>query len=118
MLEETRAAAREAAAAHDCSVSESEIWHIEPIPFDSRLVAAALEAAGTGRTMASGALHDAAEMARHVPAAMMFTSSTAGLSHAKDEDTPEPDLERAIDAFVRLALRVAAGGLAGNQALA
>ena len=28
------------------------------------------------------------------------------------------DLERAIDAFVRLALRVAAGGLAGNQALA
>jgi N-carbamoyl-L-amino-acid hydrolase len=118
MLEETRAAAGEAAAAHDCSVSESEVWHIEPIPFDSRLVAAALEAAGTGRTMASGALHDAAEMARHVPAAMMFTSSTAGLSHAKDEDTPEPDLERAIDAFVRLALRVAAGGLAGNQALA
>jgi N-carbamoyl-L-amino-acid hydrolase len=57
-------------------------------------------------------------MARHVPVAMMFTSSTAGLSHAKDEDTPEPDLERAIDAFVRLALRVAAGGLAGNQALA
>jgi N-carbamoyl-L-amino-acid hydrolase len=118
MLEETRAAARQAAAAHDCSVSESEIWHIEPIPFDARLVAAALEAAGTGRTMASGALHDAAEMARHVPVAMMFTSSTAGLSHAKEEDTPEADLERAIDAFVRLALRVAAGGLAGNQALA
>jgi N-carbamoyl-L-amino-acid hydrolase len=118
MLEETGAAARQAAAAHDCSVSESEIWHIEPIPFDERLVAAALEAAGTGRTMASGALHDAAEMARHVPVAMMFTSSTAGLSHAKEEDTPEADLERAIDAFVRLALRVAAGGLAGNQPVA
>ena len=118
MLEETRAAARRAAAAHDCSVSESEVWHIEPIPFDTRLVAAALDAAGTGRTMASGALHDAAEMARQVPVAMMFTSSTAGLSHAKEEDTPEADLERAIDAFVRLALDVAAGGLPGDQPVA
>jgi N-carbamoyl-L-amino-acid hydrolase len=118
MLEETRAAARGAAASHDCSVSDSEVWHIEPIPFDARLVAAALEAAGTGRTIASGALHDAAEMARHVPVGMMFTSSRAGLSHAKEEDTPEADLERAVDAFVRLALRVAAGDLPGNQPVA
>ena len=51
MLEETRAAAGEAAAAHDCSVSESEVWHIEPIPFDARLVAAALEAAGTAHEL-------------------------------------------------------------------
>jgi hydantoinase/carbamoylase family amidase len=107
MLEETRAAAREAAAVHDCAATEAEVWRIEPIPFDERLVAAALDAAGTGRTIASGALHDAAEMARHIPVAMMFTSSTAGLSHAKEEDTPEPHLERAIDSFVRLALRVA-----------
>ena len=49
---------------------------------------------------------------------MMFTSSTAGLSHAKEEDTPEPHLERAIDAFVRLALGVAAGGLPRNQTVA
>jgi hydantoinase/carbamoylase family amidase len=118
MLEETRAAAREAAAAHDCSATGSEVWRIEPIPFDAHLVAAALDAAGTGRTIASGALHDAAEMARHVPVAMMFTSSTAGLSHAKEEDTPEPHLERAIDAFVRLALGVAAGGLPRNQTVA
>jgi N-carbamoyl-L-amino-acid hydrolase len=110
MLEETRAAVREAAAAHDCTATESEIWHIQPIPFDDGLVAAALEAAGTGRTIASGAMHDAAEMARHVPVAMLFTSSTGGLSHAKEEDTPEADLERAIGAFVRLALGVAAGG--------
>jgi hydantoinase/carbamoylase family amidase len=118
MLAETRAAAREAAAVHDCSATATEVWHIEPIPFDARLVAAALEAAGTGRTIVSGALHDAAEMARHLPVAMMFTSSTAGLSHAKEEDTPEADLERAIGAFVRLALGVAAGGLPRNQPVA
>jgi N-carbamoyl-L-amino-acid hydrolase len=82
--------------------SEAEIWRIEPIPFDARLVAAALEAAGSGRQLPSGALHDAAEMARHVPTAMMFTSSTAGLSHAAEEDTPEEHLTAAIAAFGRL----------------
>ena len=48
----------------------------------------------------------------------LFAPSTGGISHAKEEDTPEADLERAIDAFVRLALRVAAGGLPGNQPVA
>jgi hydantoinase/carbamoylase family amidase len=86
-----------------------EIWRIEPIPFDERLVDAALEAAGTGRKLPSGALHDAAELARHVPAAMMFTSSTDGLSHAPEEDTPEEHLTQAIDAFGRLAARAIAG---------
>jgi allantoate deiminase len=79
------------------------IWQIEPIPFDERLVAAALEAAGTGRKLPSGALHDAAEMARHIPTAMMFTSSSNGLSHAPQEDTPEDHLTAAIAAFGRLA---------------
>jgi allantoate deiminase len=109
MLAEARAAAGDAAAERGCTVSESEIWRIEPIAFDDRLVAAALEAAGTGRVLASGALHDAAEMARRLPAAMMFAPSTRGLSHAKEEDTPEADLERAIDAFGGLALRVLRG---------
>jgi hydantoinase/carbamoylase family amidase len=109
MLADTRAAAARAAEERGCAVSDSEVWRIEPIPFDERLVGAALEAAGTGRRLPSGALHDASEMARHVPVAMMFAPSTGGISHAKEEDTPEPDLERAIVAFGRLALRVARG---------
>jgi N-carbamoyl-L-amino-acid hydrolase len=109
MLEEARSEATRAAERRGCTLSDSEIWRIEPIAFDERLVTAALDAAGTGRALPSGALHDAAEMARHLPAAMMFTSSTRGISHAKEEDTPEPDLERAIDAFGRLALRVIRG---------
>jgi hydantoinase/carbamoylase family amidase len=113
MLADTRAAAQEAGAERGCTVDDSEVWRIEPIAFDERLVAAALEAAGTGRTLPSGALHDASEMARHVPVAMMFAPSTGGISHAKEEDTPEPDLERAIDAFGRLALRVARGEVLG-----
>jgi len=113
MLAETRAAAGKAAEQHGSTVSDSEVWHIEPIGFDERLVGAAVEAAGTGRTLASGALHDAAEMARHMPVAMMFSPSTHGISHAKEEDTPEADLERAIAAFGQLALRVLRGEVLG-----
>jgi hydantoinase/carbamoylase family amidase len=113
MLAQTRAAARDSAEEGGCTVANSEVWRIEPIAFDERLVAAALEEAGTGRVLASGALHDAAEMARRLPAAMMFAPSARGISHAKEEDTREADLERSIEAFGRLALRVIRGDVVG-----
>jgi hydantoinase/carbamoylase family amidase len=108
MLDAVRTAAADAGGLADAPpagvrVREDEIWRIEPIPFDGDLVNRALEAAGTGRKLASGALHDAAEMARHVPTAMMFTSSARGLSHAPQENTPEEHLTQAIAAFGRLA---------------
>ena len=40
----------------------------------------------------SGALHDAAEMARVLPAAMIFCPSIGGISHAAEENTAEEDL--------------------------
>jgi len=43
-----------------------------------------------------------------VPAAMVFCPSTAGISHAREEDTPEADLVAAIEAFGLLANRVLA----------
>jgi hydantoinase/carbamoylase family amidase len=111
MLTDVRAAAAAAADRRGVTLAEAEIWRIEPIPFDERLVAAARAEADGGTAIPSGALHDAAEMARHMPTAMMFTSSTGGLSHAKEEDTPEDHLERAIAAFGRLAARAIAGEL-------
>jgi len=33
---------------------------------------------------------------------MMFTYSSNGLSHCKEEDTPEPHLETSIRAYLRL----------------
>jgi allantoate deiminase len=109
MLDEAREAAGAAAGERGCGLEQDRVWRIEPIPFDDRLVAAAREAAGSELVLASAALHDAAEMARHVRAAMLFAPSTGGLSHAPGEDTPEPDLERAIAAYGRLAARVIAG---------
>jgi N-carbamoyl-L-amino-acid hydrolase len=111
MLDEVRATAAGAAADRNCALTEEQVWRIEPIAFDPRLVEAAREAVGTGRAVTSGALHDAAEMARRVPTAMVFSSSARGLSHTPEEDTPERDLERAIAAYAEVALRVIGGQL-------
>ncbi len=107
MLAETRAAAAEIGERRRCELAEQPIWRIEPIPFDPELVrraeAAAAAAGGRATAIASGALHDAAEMARVVPAAMVFVASVGGVSHAKEERSREPDLKAAIAAFGALA---------------
>jgi hypothetical protein len=38
----------------------------------------------------------------HMPVVMMFAYSSNGLSHCKEEDTPEPYLLQTIEAFLRL----------------
>ena len=82
------------------------MWRIEPCRFDPRLVDlcgdAVQEATGHAPRLPSGPLHDAVEMGRIMPAVMMFARSANGLSHCKEEDTPEADLEVTIDAFLRL----------------
>ena len=107
MLAATRRAAGEVAGRRGCEVAEHPIWRIEPIPFDPDLVAAAESAVavagGRREPIASGALHDAAEMARVVPAAMIFASSERGISHAADERSAAGDLRAAIAAFGALA---------------
>jgi N-carbamoyl-L-amino-acid hydrolase len=114
MLGEAVAAGGEHAAHRNCALEVEAVWRIEPIRFAPELVAAARDAcnevAGSDRVLASGALHDAAEVARVRPAAMIFCPSTEGISHAKEEDTPEPDLAAAIEAFGLLANRVLAEG--------
>jgi N-carbamoyl-L-amino-acid hydrolase len=114
MLSGARELWNRSAESEGCAVEAERVWAIEPIPFDERLVAAARAAcrdvAGSDRALPSGALHDASELARIVPAAMIFSSSTGGISHAPEEDTPEPDLRRAIEAFGLLAGRLVREG--------
>ena len=110
MLDSARAACETAASERHLDLSEAPVWRIEPIPFDAGLVAAARDScadvAGEAAELESGALHDAAEVARVLPAAMMFCPSKGGISHAKEEDTDEADLAVAIEAFGALAERV------------
>ena len=110
MLADATALWESAAASANCSVKGDRIWSIEPVHFHPGLVAAAREACaaagGRREPLPSGALHDAAELARVVPAAMVFSSSVGGVSHSPSEDTSEADLSRALEAYGALAARV------------
>ncbi len=106
MLAEARAASWRIAAENNVSVEWQRLWRIEPRPFDPQLIRlceqSVREVTGEALHLPSGPLHDAAEMVPHMPVVMMFAYSSNGLSHCKEEDTPEDHLEKAIAAFLRL----------------
>jgi len=110
MLADARAASWTIAAKNNVSVEWKRIWKIEPRPFNHNLIAlcdqAVREVTGDAPHLPSGPLHDAAEMVPHMPVVMMFAYSSNGLSHCKEEDTPEPHLLKTIDAFLRLVDKV------------
>jgi allantoate deiminase len=107
MLREARDAADRAARDNNVRVEWRLIWRIEPRLFDPALVRlceeAVREETGDAPRLPSGPLHDAAEMVPHMPVVMLFACSSNGLSHCKEEDTPEPQLAAAIRAYLRLA---------------
>ncbi|CAN5867986.1 allantoate amidohydrolase [soil metagenome] len=106
MLAEARSAADRAAGANNVMVEWKTLWRIDPRPFDPLLIELCAEAVrevtGDAPRLPSGPLHDAAEMVPHMPVVMMFAYSSNGLSHCKEEDTPEPYLRQTIAAFLRL----------------
>jgi N-carbamoyl-L-amino-acid hydrolase len=123
MFDEAHTAATAAAEAEGCTVEWEHIFRIPPMPFHPRLLEAAhqsvAEVEGHQFELPSGALHDASEVAREIPTVMIFSSSTNGLSHTKEEDTPAAHLEMAADAFHRTCERamqlVATGELTGSS---
>jgi hydantoinase/carbamoylase family amidase len=109
MLETAKEASQRVAEEENVAVEWERLWQIEPIHFDEELIGLADEAvndvAGRSHRLPSGPLHDAAEMARLMPTVMLFVKSLKGLSHTKEEDTPEVDLELSVQALHRLAVR-------------
>jgi hydantoinase/carbamoylase family amidase len=108
------AAAKEAseriAAEERVDVEWAVQWRIQARPFHPELIrfaeAAISETVGAVHRMPSGALHDAAEMARAgIPTVMLFVQSLRGLSHTKEEDTRPEDLEASVRALDRLATK-------------
>jgi allantoate deiminase len=112
MLATARTRSEQIAEAEGCKVTWERVWEIEPIPFDAELIeladAAIAEVAGTSTRLPSGPLHDAAEMARRIPTVMLFVRSLGGVSHTKEEDTPDADLERSVQALHELTRRTLA----------
>ncbi len=111
MLREAKQASDRFAREEELEVEWERIWTIEPIIFDEHLIELADESvdevSGASHRLASGPLHDAAEVARAgVPTVMLFVQSLRGLSHTKLEDTKEEHLELAVQALDRLAEKV------------
>lgn len=106
MYAEAQEASRRAAQENHVEVRWEPLWTIEPRPFDPKLLElcseAVREVTGEAPRLPSGPLHDAAEMVPHMPTVMMFAYSSNGLSHCKEEDTPEEHLEKSIRAFLLL----------------
>ncbi|OFW29531.1 MAG: Zn-dependent hydrolase [Acidobacteria bacterium RIFCSPLOWO2_02_FULL_65_29] len=106
MLLDARGVAARSALENNVTVEWKRLWRIEPRLFDGNLVRLCEESVheetGDAPRLPSGPLHDAAEMVPLMPVVMMFAYSSNGLSHCKEEDTPEPHLEKTIRAYLRL----------------
>jgi N-carbamoyl-L-amino-acid hydrolase len=112
MLATAQRRSQEIAEEEGCSVEWEQVWEIEPIRFAPELIdladAAIADVAGTSTRLPSGPLHDAAEMARRIPTVMLFVKSLGGVSHTKEEDTPDADLELSVRALYELTRRTLA----------
>lgn len=109
LLEQAARMARSVAGARGLGLSIKEGFRFDPVHMDQRLIAtlrSAAEATVPGRccVMPSGALHDACNVAAHLPVGMLFVPSIGGISHNPAEDTPRAELAAGVMA---LALAVA-----------
>lgn len=89
--------AQEVASEMGLDVAFGPLLGLEPVTMDAALrtrleQAAEVIAPGAWRRMPSGALHDATNVSRLMPVAMLFVPSIGGISHAFEEDTHEQDL--------------------------
>ncbi len=100
-LEQMETVVRETAEAvatdFGVTCSFGPILGLAPVAMNARLKQALRDSAAEivpdlWREMPSGALHDATNVAAHMPVAMLFVPSIGGISHAFEEDTNESDL--------------------------
>lgn len=98
----------EVAHERQLEVEMGPLLGLEPVAMDADLRArlegaAQAVAPGKWRRMPSGALHDATNVARVLPVAMVFVPSINGISHAFEEDTREGDLVAGLHVLARAA---------------
>jgi hydantoinase/carbamoylase family amidase len=106
MLADAHEICRGAAEEFNCTLAVRNILRAAPTHFEAALVEIARhsvrQAGGDeGEPIPSGPLHDATEIGRVVPTAMIFVQSDPPISHAAIEDSPQAALHIAIDAYGR-----------------
>lgn len=110
MFKEAKIVANKNANKNNLEVDIRKIHTIPAQLFNDELIKickeAVYEETGEETTMYSGPLHDAVEVAKITPTVMMFVMSENGLSHTKEENTPDEKLKKGIRAFLRLVDKV------------
>jgi len=101
-----RDTAQEIAETRGMALSYGPLLGLEPVRMDAGLrgaLEAGAEAVAPGQwwVMPSGALHDATNVSRLMPVAMLFVPSINGISHAFEEDTAEGDLVAGVAVLAR-----------------
>ncbi|MGZ4169946.1 MAG: M20/M25/M40 family metallo-hydrolase, partial [Solirubrobacteraceae bacterium] len=113
MLEDAIGTCRAAADEFGCTMEVRKVFSATPTVFHPALVeiahAAVTEAGGgDGEPIPSGPLHDATEIGRIVPTAMIFAQSDPPISHASIENSTRAALDVAIEAYGRTVERALA----------
>lgn len=92
----------------DMQIELDMIWHNPPVKFDDQCVDAIKTAAKDSglawQSMVSGAGHDACQIARKTPTAMVFVPCKDGLSHNEAEWAEPEHLEAGCNILLRAAL--------------
>jgi N-carbamoyl-L-amino-acid hydrolase len=120
MLEDAIRICRAAAGEFGCTMEVRKVFGATPTVFHPALVeiahAAVQEAGGgDGEPIPSGPLHDATEIGRIVPTAMIFAQSDPPISHASIENSTQAALDVAIVAYGRTVERALAAIVDLNQ---
>lgn len=109
-----RALVREANRRERCTITLETVTKAIPALCNPALMQALAGASdalapGAWQYMPSGAGHDAQNIARHMPAAMLFVPSIGGISHHWSEDTKDDDLALGIQVLGEAASRYLVG---------
>lgn len=96
---------------HAMDIHLEPIWHNPPVKFDPACIDAVSQATEQlglrGQKMISGAGHDACQVCRVVPTAMIFVPCLDGLSHNEAEYATPEDLEAGCNVLLHAMLKVA-----------
>lgn len=99
MVDEIAELASDAAAQEGCSVTVHEESYSNTVTFDHALRDELDGVLGGVPALPTGAGHDAAILAEHVPAAMLYVRNPTGISHAPQEHAEESDVEHGARAL-------------------
>ena len=101
----------EISKAYNLDIRCEEIWHNPPVEFNRTCIDAVSHAAQllqyNHQEMVSGAGHDACQVCRIVPTAMIFVPCEQGLSHNEEESATLADLEAGCNVLLHAMLKMA-----------